>query len=132
MRRVILGAMLWAMLGASAHAGVCQATLPHKGQTFAGRAQLVHDGDTLCIGPGRDPATWIPVRLAGFYAPETYQPGGPEATRALRSIVGDGWIICTAGKRSFGRVVAHCTVRGQDLGDLMRSAGIVEGGRGFR
>lgn len=109
----------------------CRATLPAKGATFAGRARLVVDGDTLCIGPGADQATWIPVRLADFYAPEFSDPGGPEATLALIKLTRRAWITCgPAQHRSFGRIVAVCEIRGRSIGDHLRAAGVAEGGRG--
>jgi endonuclease YncB( thermonuclease family) len=38
--------------------------------------------------------------------------------------------VCVAGRRSYDRVVARCTVGGQSIGHLMRRAGVREGGRG--
>lgn len=86
-RLAAVALILAAGIATPAMAGACKGALPHKGQTFAGRAQLVHDGDTLCIGPGADPLTWVPVRVADFYAPELSEPGGRVATLALRAIV---------------------------------------------
>lgn len=109
----------------------CKAKLPAKGATFAGRARLIVDGDTLCIGPGADQATWIPVRLADFYAPEFSEPGGPEATLALIKLTRRAWITCgPAQHRSFERIVAVCQVRGRSIADHLRAAGVPEGGRG--
>lgn len=109
----------------------CRAQLPPKGATFAGRARLVIDGDTLCIGPGADQSTWIPVRLADFYAPEFSEPGGPEATLALIKLTRRAWITCgPAQHRSFGRIVAVCEIRGRSIADHLREAGVPEGGRG--
>lgn len=118
-------------LAAPADNQPCKAKLPTRGATFAGRARLVIDGDTLCIGPGADQRTWIPVRLADFYAPEFSETGGPEATLALIRLTRRSWITCgPAQHRSFGRIVAVCTVRGVSIADHLRRAGVPEGGRG--
>jgi hypothetical protein len=60
------GLILLAMLVAPslAHADPCTAPLPSSGTRFAGPVRYVGDGDSLCIGPASDPATWIEVRLA--------------------------------------------------------------------
>ena len=38
--------------------------------------------------------------------------------------------VCTAQHRSYDRVVATCRIGGVSIGDLMRGAGIQEGGNG--
>ena len=113
--------------------GPSPAWLRH-GATFAGPVVYVGDGDGLCLAsvPGReaDKSTWAEVRLANFYAPELHEAGGPEAKAALERVAKGKAAICIAGKRSYDRIVAVCTVDGVDLGEAMRRAGISEGGRG--
>ncbi|CAN5358871.1 hypothetical protein BH09PSE1_BH09PSE1_17080 [soil metagenome] len=61
----------------AAHADPCEARLPaREGETFAGIVRYVGDGDSLCLGPSADPATWIGVRLSDFDAPELHSLTG--------------------------------------------------------
>lgn len=129
MRPILLAALLLAAPTA-ALADPCEGPLPSAGTTFSGPARYIVDGDGLCVGASPDPATWIEVRLADFYAPELQAPGGPAAKAALEQIVRGRTVQCRAGKRSYDRVVAQCQVGGRALGDLMRRRGISEGGRG--
>ena len=75
-------------------------------------------------------AATVKRMLADFYAPELHEPGGAAAKAALERLVRGQSLSCTAGKRSYDRVVAVCTLGGVALGDRLRSAGIREGGRG--
>ena len=108
----------------------CTAPLPPAGTSFSGEVRYVGDGDSLCVGPSPDPASWIEVRLADFSAPELAAPGGRAAKAALEQIAFGRTLRCQAGKRSYDRVVARCRLNGAALGDLMRRAGIAEGGHG--
>jgi endonuclease YncB( thermonuclease family) len=126
---------LLALAAASAvRADPCEAPLPPRGQSFSGPVVYVGDGDSLCVGasPGRerDPSTWVEVRLADFYAPELHSPGGSEAKIALARITAGQRLICTADHRSYDRIVAQCRQGGWSVGDLMRRAGVAEGGNG--
>lgn len=56
------------------------------GQTFAGTVRYIGDGDSVCVGTGVDPRTWLEVRLADFSAPELSEPGGRQARSAMSSI----------------------------------------------
>jgi len=124
--------ILAALSAALSMKAACLAPLPYRGQTFAGAARIVHDGDTLCIGPGADHAGWVKVRLADFYAPELGEPGGREATEALRSITAGAWVVCVADHRSYDRAVARCTINGKPIGELMKARGVQQGGRGWK
>lgn len=116
---------------------VCTAPLPRgAGTEFAGVVRHVIDGDNLCVGPADgDGATWIEVRLMDFSAPESSEAAGPRATQALRDIAFDRQAECvvTPGDNgrtsSWDRVHAVCRVGGDTIGDMMRAAGIAEGGR---
>lgn len=108
----------------------CEAPLPRKGVTFAGEVRHVIDGDGFCVGPGPDPATWIEVRIADFWAPELNEAGGRDAKAALERIAKGRRAECIASHRSWDRVVATCRIGGRSVGDLMRRAGVREGGRG--
>lgn len=114
----------------------CTAHLPAPGRAFSGPVVYVGDGDSLCVaavkGRELDPATWVEVRLADFYAPELAEPGGESAKRGLSRLALDRQVVCRAGARSYDRVVAVCRRDGRALGDLMRAAGQTEGGNGWK
>lgn len=87
------------------------------------RATVTHhfDGDTVTarlISLSYDRAgrsyvslTTEDVRLDGYDAPELREPGGPEATEALRRLLASGevWVKPTGG-RTFGRIIARAYV----------------------
>ena len=99
-----------------------------SGRVFSGPVVYVGDGDSLCVDVR---GAWVEVRLADYYAPELREPGGAEAKAALSQIALGRTVTCRAGRRSYDRVVAHCTIKGTALGDLMRRSGASEGGRGY-
>lgn len=101
-----------------------------SGRTFSGPVTYVGDGDSLCVAVGPGPQNLVEVRVADFYAPELSTPEGPAAKRALERIAKDRQVTCTAGRQSYDRVVATCRLDGSSLGDLLRRAGVEEGGDG--
>lgn len=101
-----------------------------NGSVFSGPVVYVGDGDSLCVAVGQGPSNWVEVRLADFYAPELSSRDGPAAKAALERIAMGRRASCVAEHKSYDRVVASCTVGGQDIGDLMRAAGVREGGNG--
>jgi micrococcal nuclease len=103
-----------------------------SGQVFSGPVTYVGDGDSLCVALGPARSQWAEVRVSDFYAPEIHEPGGPEAKATLSRLVEGREVNCKAQHRSYDRVVAVCRLKGRSVGDLMRSAGIQEGGRGKR
>lgn len=105
--------------------------MPAKGTTFTGVVRYVGDGDGLCVGPAGRPDRWIEVRLADFYAPKLHEAGGSEAKRRLERLTMGKPQVCCAGRRSYDRVVAACTLGGSPLGTLLRQAGGIEGGRAW-
>lgn len=111
--------------------GPAPAEYVSPGATFSGLVVYVGDGDGLCVAVGpRQGLDWVEVRLADFYAPELQEPGGAEAKAALEHIAMGKRAICVAEGKSWDRSVARCTINGRSVGDLMRRAGVVEGGRG--
>lgn len=98
------------------------------GMSFSGPVTYVGDGDSLCVAIGASPAEWVEVRVSDFYAPELREPGGREAKAALERIAKGREVECQAIRQSYDRVVALCTLEGRTLGDLMRAAGVSEGG----
>lgn len=85
------------------------------------------DGDGMCVGREQG---GIEVRLGDFNACELREPGGDAARENLRKIVFGKVVECVAGKSSYDRVVAWCSVEGHKVGDVLRRAGTCEGGRG--
>ncbi len=100
------------------------------GATFSGRVTYIGDGDSLCVAMGNTPPDWVEVRLADFYAPELHEPGGAGARAALARLVEGRQVTCVAQHQTYDRVAASCRMNGRSVGDLMRAAGIREGGNG--
>lgn len=131
-------ALAVALSSTSARADPCKA-IPDRspappyvapGRTFSGPVTYIGDGDSLCVAVGPGPQNLVEVRIADFYAPELSSPDGPAAKRALERIAKGRQVTCTAGRQSYDRVVATCRLNGSSLGDLMRTAGVKEGGNG--
>jgi endonuclease YncB( thermonuclease family) len=75
---------------------------------LTGHARTI-DGDTIEIGA-------VPVRLKGIAAPERDEPGGSEATEAMRRLIGDRDVRCElTGERTRQRAVGFCSADGVDL-----------------
>lgn len=127
---LILAALAAGAWASPALADPCEGALPAKGASFSGVVRYVGDGDGLCVGPVGRPERWIEIRLADFYAPELNEPGGIAAKRRLERIAMGKMLTCRAGRRSYDRVVATCTLGGRSIGSVLRAAGGVEGGRG--
>ncbi len=129
---------LWGLAPSPALADPCKA-IPDRGPlpgylgpgtTFRGPVAYVGDGDSLCVAVGGGPQKWVEVRLADFYAPELHAAGGAQAKASLEQITRGARVACKAQHRSYDRLVAVCRIGGRSVGDLMRSAGVTEGGRG--
>lgn len=129
---------LWALFASAALADPCKA-VPDRGpmpgylspgSTFSGPVVYVGDGDSMCVAVGEGPKNWVEVRVADFYAPELHAPGGAEAKATLERITRGKHAVCKAEHRSHDRVVAACRIGRRAVGDLMRSAGVAEGGNG--
>lgn len=140
MRAIFYQALLGAMAVATiARADPCKAIpdrgpMPaylHRGASFSGPVVYVGDGDSLCVAVGKGPANWVEVRLEDYYSPELYSPTGPQAKAALERIAMGKDAACVANHQSYDRVVATCRIDGRSVGDLMRAAGIAEGGNGY-
>jgi len=129
-RLIALAVTVTAFTSTSALADPCEGPLPSKGSRFSGIVRHVGDGDSLCLGPAARPDRWVEVRIADFYAPELHEAGGRAAKQRLERIAKDKKLLCTAGHRSYDRVVATCTLQGRPIGALLKAAGGVEGGRG--
>jgi endonuclease YncB( thermonuclease family) len=100
------------------------------GAVFSGPVSYIGDGDSLCVAVGVGPENWVEVRLADFYSPELKADGGTSAKATLERIASGRRVTCTADHPSYDRIVARCTIGNRSIGDLMRAAGIREGGNG--
>src|SRR5689334_10910888 len=129
MKAVVLFGIVMAMPTA-AIADPCTAPLPPPGTSFSGTVRYVGDGDSICVGNSGSGSSWIEVRVADFYAPELHSSGGPQAKAVMERLALGRNVQCVAGRRSYDRVVAQCTLNGTSIGDLMRREGVAEGGRG--
>src|SRR5689334_5965543 len=77
-----------------------------------GHARTI-DGDTIEIGA-------VSVRLKGIAAPERGEPGGAQATEAMRRLIGDKEVRCElTGERTHQRAVGYCSADGVDLNGAM-------------
>jgi len=120
---------------AVAKADPCEGRLPDRaGQTFSGVVRYIGDGDSLCVGPSTNPATWIEIRLSDFDAPELHSPTGRAARDRLSNLAGGRVLSCVAVRGRNGRVIVYdrviaaCRLNGRGVGDLLRAAGGQEGG----
>lgn len=79
----------------------------------------------LCpVARVRDADTWVcedgtAVRAWGWSAPEKREPGGAEATEALKGLIVGRVLACEPKGLSFDRVVARCHLLGPDFGHEM-------------
>lgn len=104
---------------------ICDGPLPRRGARFEGQVRYVADGDSLCV---RTPEGLVEVRLADFNAPEMNQGGGGRAREILRDIAEGRQVVCVAGRKTWDRVAATCTLDGVRLGQRMRRSGAPTGG----
>ena len=108
----MLQRVLWFLvLGAAA--GLADA------REFDANVTFVTDGDTLWVraAPGRKAQQ---LRLQGIDAPEICQPGGAQAREALQRRLLDQQVrVRTSGRDSYGRTLAHVSLKGQDTGEWM-------------
>jgi endonuclease YncB( thermonuclease family) len=106
------------------------AELPDRARK-PGPVVQVLDGDSLCVAVGKGPQNWVEVRLSDFYAPESREPGGPEAKAALGRIALGKVATCVSKNRTYDRIAARCTIGGRALGELLTAAGVAQGGRAY-
>ena len=92
-----------------------------------------HDGDTITaeLDQGFGDTKTITVRLAGVFAPELKQPGGPETTAFVHDWVtsrssGSWPFVCTTVRtrtdhevETLGRYVAYITCGAESLNDAI-------------
>ena len=81
--------------------------------------QRVIDGDTIELADGRK------VRIAEIDCPESNQPWGLQANQFLTSKIA-GKPILLQGDRAdrYGRIIAHVSIDGEDVGEALVEAGL--------
>jgi micrococcal nuclease len=73
----------------------------------------VRDGDTIELGG-------MAIRLNGLAAPERDEPGGAEATEAMRAMVEGRPLRCELdGERTHDRCVGICFLGDEDISEAM-------------
>jgi endonuclease YncB( thermonuclease family) len=91
--------------------------------TVSGVATAI-DGDTIRVGSHMG----LHVRIQGIAAPETYQPGGPEARARMHTLVDGKVVTCTipSAAETHDRLVGVCRLDGTnlDLGYVMTREGL--------
>jgi len=136
MIRILALSAALSLLAGPALADPCEAPVRgfKAGDRISGLVWYSGDGDSLCVGPGPNPLTWIEIREADWFAPELHEPGGREAKAVMDRLVGRR-AVCTVRRgqngrvTSYDRVIASCSVDGVPIGVRMRAAGIAPGGR---
>lgn len=133
---VIFIAMAAFLFPSIAHADPCEGPLPQQaGIEFHGTVRYVIDGDGWCVGQNDNPSTWIEVRASDFDAAELATPEGRQGKTIAERILFGRPITCrsTTGRNgrsvtNHDRVFASCSINGQRAADLLRRAGVPEGG----
>ena len=78
----------------------------------------VRDGDTIVV-------SGVPVRLQGLHCPESGEPGGADATAAMRQLTNGVTAQCTlTGQRTYDRIVGTCFASNQDLASALIRQGV--------
>jgi micrococcal nuclease len=86
--------------------------------TLTAVVTFVRDGDTIEVGG-------MAIRLNGLAAPESGEPGGDEATAAMKELVLDREVRYELdGERTHDRCVAVCYMDGADIAAVLVSQGL--------
>lgn len=81
------------------------------------------DGDSF-VATSRDGQS-VPVRISGIDAPEKGQPGSRAASKALRRLVADRWLVLRVIKRDrYGRLVGRLMLNDRDIGLILVRKGL--------
>lgn len=116
---------LQSLIIALALAGGSIVVLKPNGRSLEGRAHVT-DGDTIRIGDAK-------IRLKGIDAPEmdqicsragrSYRCGDMARHRLIDMVSGENVQCRAAGRDRYRRILAHCTVKGSDIGARMVEEG---------
>ena len=109
---LLLGLLFVSLTGPPAQAQRCA-----RG-TLIAEVTHVRDGDTIEVGG-------LPIRLQGLAAPEGNEPGGDEASEAMRRMVLGRELRCELdGERTHDRCVGVCYLEGEDISQIMVGRGL--------
>ena len=92
---------------------------------FWARVVQVKDGDTITVVRRNDNLDMVTVRLFGVDAPESDQPYGKQATRALTRLIHKKIVLVEIKKKAdrYGRVVGVVKHEGNDVGRELLESG---------
>jgi hypothetical protein len=119
-----------------AAADPCEGPLPSQaGVEFSGIVRYVVDGDGWCVGNSAEPNSWIEVRASDFDAQELRTEGGRQGkVIAAEQLLGRHMSCVSARGRngrsvtSYDRVFAVCRIGDRRVSDILRAAGVPQGG----
>jgi endonuclease YncB( thermonuclease family) len=116
-KRAMAGRVLLLLLGVLASASSPAAAHCPRG-TLTGYVTHVRDGDTIVVGS-------MPIRLKGLAAPEHDEPGGGEATAAMRALVAGKTLRCELdGEQTHDRCAGVCYLDGKDISATLVADGL--------
>jgi endonuclease YncB( thermonuclease family) len=92
-------------------------------EVYFAQVTRVSDGDTVWVKPEGDAAP-RKLRLQGLDAPEICQAGGEPARDALSALVMNERVrVSVKYQDDYGRGLAHLSVNGHDVGEMLVAAG---------
>ena len=90
-----------------------------EASVISSRLTRVIDGGAFDLETGQR------IRLQGISAPERHDPGGAQATAAMRALVEKRRVTCLdSGDRSYKRVVARCFLGETDVAAWLIARGL--------
>ena len=101
-------------------------------------SDIMSTSRTKEVTMARQVSMYIIRNLTKLSLPEIGRVFGPDlglvsdAKAALERIAMGRNAECIANHKSYDRVVATCRIGGRSIGDMLRAAGIVEGGNGYK
>ena len=118
--RVLLWAVMLCLSCGAAVAAKKRHAEPPKPVVLSGTVSRIVDGDTLWLKTEGDGEPPVVVRIEGIDAPESCQPGGPEATAALNALaLGRSVTLRVASRDDYGRTVGKVFDGEKDIGNRL-------------
>lgn len=124
MNRFIVGLLALVLSTTLAHAATKPAKAAKKKEPpqpteLTGQVSRIVDGDTLWLKTAAD-AEPVVIRIEGIDAPESCQPGGPEATQALSKLaLNRNVTVRIVARDDYARIVGKVFDGTVDIGDRM-------------
>ena len=118
MKRVFIVCLLLALGVSGAHAAT-KVKKEKPPPELTGQVSRIVDGDTLWVKTAADGEPVV-IRIEGIDAPESCQPGGPEATQALTKLVLNRNVtVRIVARDDYARIVGKVFDGTVDVGDRM-------------